>query len=117
MGLDHELLHAVNEVVDFRHHQAPRDDGLQQVEGRGFAPGGLHIPKRPLQQEAQLLIAGLHRDQECCSARAVHGANLHHCLLIAAVLPHLSEAPLNSAKLFYRNQDLQMLSCTLSRLP
>ena len=65
MRLDQELLHAVHEVVDLRHHQAPRDDGLEQVEGRGLAAGRLHVPERPLQQEAQLLPSWLHAHQRC----------------------------------------------------
>lgn len=59
MGLDHELLHAVHEVVDLRHHQAAPNDGLEQCKRGRLAAGRLHVPKRPLQQEAQLLRARL----------------------------------------------------------
>ena len=59
VGLDHELLDALHEIVDFWYNQLPRHHSLEQGKGRHAAARGLHVPKRPFQQEAQLLCARL----------------------------------------------------------
>lgn len=59
MGLDHELLDALHDIIDFWYNQLPRHHSLEQGKGRHAAARGLHVPKRPIQQKAQLLRARL----------------------------------------------------------
>lgn len=64
MRLDHELLHASHEVVDFRQHQPPCDDRLEEAEGRHGVGSRLHVCKRPRQHVAQLRLSRLQRTVE-----------------------------------------------------
>ena len=59
VGLDHELLDVLHEIIDFWYNQLPRHHSLEQGKGRHAAARGLDIPKCPFQQEAQLLCARL----------------------------------------------------------
>ena len=84
VGLDHELLDALHEIIDFWYNQLPRHHSLEQGKGRHAAARGLHVPKRPFQQRAQLLRARLPGAQTAQFSEWL--INLEICLHL---LPHV----------------------------